>query len=317
MDIALIAVSDGGIAVGKNSVQYNDMRALEQEFVKAGYSAEILFRNEISKALKAKKAIFAHIGTIVNFGGIQQDNLVDCINTINQFNGPVIAFTNDVIDGIKNQDRPGFVKIERPVYYSDPAGITNAEKLTKDLRIAGDITLNQSWIIGYELSKLNDSGLEPRYNYIYGGRNRPKIVKYLKNLVSKDDNGLLYGKISDDVQSKYSFRQKFCFTNRDVMTIDSLGKYSFMFEEKNKTYFTSRVFEQLFSNSIVLFDKKFKELSYFWTDDNTFTTEDELIERVKQPWSLERVKKQHEIAKSFPFKEKINQEVKAIQEIIG
>lgn len=313
----MIAVSDGGIAIGKNSVQYNDMRALQQEFVKAGYSAEILFKNEYSKALKAKKAIFAHIGTIVNFGGIQQDTLKEALNVINQFDGPVIAFTNDVIDGIKNQDRAGFVKIERPVYYADPGGFDNSKKLTKDLQICGGLSLNQSWVIGKNLAKLKDVKTAPKYQYIYGGRNRPKIVKYLKKLTSVDDTGLLYGEINQDVKSKFSFSQKFCFTNRDVRTIDSLGKYSFMFSEKNKNYYTSRVFEQLLSNSIVLFDTEFKELKEFWTDNNTFSNQDELIDRINEPWSWERVKAQHEMVRNFNFDKRINKEAQELVKIIG
>ena len=313
----MIAVSDGSIRQGKNSVQYNDMRAIQQELVAAGYSAEILFRNEIGKAVKAKKALFAHIGTIVNFGGIQQDALKNSLNAINQFDGPVITFTNDVIDGIKNNDRSGFVTIDRPVYYSDPGGINNAEKLTKNLDIISGITLNQSWVIGKKLSERPLLKKEPIYDYIYGGRNRPKIVRYLKKVVKQNSNGLVYGKICQDVSAKYNFSQKFCFTNDDVTTIDSLGKYSFMFYEKNKNYFTSRVFEQLFSNSIVLFDTEFKELKDFWRDDNTFSTPEELQQRISEPWSWERVKKQHEMAKAFDFDSHIQEEARALKKIIN
>lgn len=316
MDVAMIAVSDGGIAIDKNSVQYNDMRALQKEFVEAGYSCEIIFREEISRALKAKKAIFAHVGTIVNFGGEQQDNLVNALTVINNFKGPVIAFTNDLIDGIKNSDRLGFVRIDRPVYYSDPAGIGNAENITKGLEIIGGITLNQSWEIGKQLSQLPELKLVPKYDYIYGGKNRPKIAKYLKEVVKQNDNGVLYGKINQDVVSKYSFTQKYCFSNKDIRIVNSLGKYSFMFYEKNKRYFTSRVFEQLFSNSIVLFDTKFKELECFWTSDNTFTTVDDLIERLKEPWSWERVHKQHEMAKNFDYDSHIQEEANELQKII-
>src|SRR5699024_11393560 len=63
-----------------------------------------------------------------------------------------------------------------------------------------------------------------------------------------------------------------------------------------------RSFEQLFSNSIVLFDKQWKTYECFWRDFNTFDGSVEDLSRMLDvEYDASLVAEQHEFARSFDY----------------
>ena len=74
-----------------------------------------------------------------------------------------------------------------------------------------------------------------------------------------------------------------------------------MMYEAKKDYFYPRVFEQMFSNSIVLFDKMLKQYQCFMDDTNTYSSLEELVKMLNQPYDLDRVEKQHRKLLEFDF----------------
>lgn len=311
---ALTALSDTGLRTEINSIPKNDLLSIKKiiEYDKNN-SADLIDRNEVFK-VHEYDALFIHYGGLVNFGGVQSKHAIELINVINEFKGPVIIFSNDVMNGIDNPKRDGFVRITRPVIYADPKGEIDPTK-TKGLEIIKSITINQTFPIGKFLSEQERVVGEPVYQAIYGGRARPAMFKILKKVASKCDL-VTYHSVAKKIPGSITLKHKKIFSNLELTAVTSLGCYSFIFYEEKKTYFTSRVFEQLFSNSIVLFDTRYKVFSMFWNEHNTFSNEDELLQRLSEPWSWERVKAQHKMASEFDFDKNISEECEQLNEVV-
>lgn len=319
MKTAMIVLSDSGQPKNKPSVSLNDMRAILQIYKVANFDCQILYREDIESlySLNDFDNLFVFYGGLINYGGQQSKYALKTIELINNFDRSVVIFANDVLDPVNNKIRDGFKRIERPVIYASPNGAGGAEKGAIDLNVSDEIEINQSFAIGKALSELQDVSIYPQVDVVYGGRDRPAMKKRLRE-ISHSYSMLVYSNITNSMKDTRAkiFKSKVKFNNAQLRVINSFGRYSLMLYEKNKNYFTSRVFEQLFSNSIVLFDKQFKELSCFWTDDNTFSSLEELQELINQKWTVDRVKAQHEMARSFDFDGYIRKEADELQKII-
>lgn len=317
----MIVLSDTGQPRKKLSVPLNDMHAISEIYKLAGSETHILFREDLEdkSSLNDYDNLFVFYAGLINFGGIQSDASLTVIRLVNDFNGPVIVFDNDVLDPVNNKNRAGFERITRPVVYASPDGIGGAEKGTIDVDVSGELEINQSFVIGKRLSKMNDVVTKPQYDVVYGGRNRPAMRRRLCAIAEKHSL-LAYSNITDALKETNAklLRSGYNFSNAELRVVNSLGKYSLMLKEKNKNYFTSRVFEQLFSNSIVLFDKQWKTYECFWRDFNTFdgTTED-LSRRLETKYDASLVKEQHDFARSFDYDKYIENEAKELAKVIG
>lgn len=320
MKTAMIVLSDTGQPKGKPSVPLNDTRAIFQIYKTAGFDCKILYREDLENLsdLNDFDSLFVFYGDLINFGGKQSKNALKAIELINNFKHSVVIFDNDVLNPVNNKIRDGFERIERPVIYASPDGVGGAEKGAIDLNVSDEIEINQSFVIGKNLSKLQDVSMLPQVDVVYGGRDRPAMRKRLRE-ISKNHTMMVYSHIAKSMKDTHAkiFKSKANFNNAQLRVINSFGRYSLMLYEKKKNYFTSRVFEQLFSNSIVLFDKQFKELSYFWNDDNTFSSLEELQELINQKWTIDRVQKQHEMAKSFDYDAQIKKEASELKRLLS
>ena len=320
MKTAMIVLSDSGQPKGKPSVPLNDMRAISQIYKTAGFDCQILYREDLENLydLNEFDNLFVFYGGLINFGGQQSKNALKTIELINSFQRPVVIFANDVLDPVNNKIRDGFERIERPVIYASPDGVGGAEKGTIDLNVSDEIEINQSFAIGKNLSKLQDVSMFPQVDVVYGGRDRPAMRKRLKE-ISSHHTMMIYSNIAKSMKDTHAkiFKSKAKFDNAQLRVINSFGRYSLMLYEKKKSYFTSRVFEQLFSNSIVLFDKRFKELSCFWNDDNTFSNLEELQELINQKWTVDRVQEQHAMARNFDYDAQIEKEASELKRLLS
>ena len=186
------------------------------------------------------------------------------------------------------------------------------------MNVSDEIEINQSFVIGKNLSKLQDVSMFPQFDVVYGGRDRPAMIKRLKE-ISNHHTMMIYSGIAKSMNDTHTkiFKSKVNFNNAQLRVINSFGRYSLMLYEKKKNYFTSRVFEQLFSNSIVLFDKRFKELSCFWNDDNTFSSLEELQELINQKWTVDRVQEQHAMARNFDYDAQIEKEASELKRLLS
>ena len=321
MRTAMIVLSDAGQTKMKRSVALNDMRAISELYKLIGYDVRILYREDLESitSLSGYDNLFVFYGGLINFGGKQSENAIRIIQLINEFPNKVIVFGNDVMDPVNNKIREGFERINRPVIYASPDGIGGSEAGTVDMEISGEVEINQSFMIGKHLASLPDVAAKPIYDVVYGGRDRPAMRRRLQK-VAQSHSLLTYSKISKSLEgtNAASLNSKYLFDNAQLRVINSLGKYSLMLEEKRKKYFTSRVFEQLFSNSIVLFDKGWPTLNEFWRSDNTFDgSVDDLMVKLDAPYNEKRVAEQHEMARNFNYDKYINQEAEALARILS
>lgn len=317
----MISLSDVGQPRKRLSVPLNDMHAISEIYKLAGSQANILFREDLEDkyTLNDYDNLFVFYAGLVNFGGIQSKASLKVIRLVNDFNGPVVIFNNDVLDPVNNKKRAGFERITRPVVYASPDGIGGAEKGTTDVDVSGELEINQSFVIGKRLSEMSDVVTKPQYDVVYGGRNRPAMRRRLCAIAEKHSL-LAYSNITDALKETNAklLRSGYNFSNAELRVVNSLGKYSLMLKENKKNYFTSRVFEQLFSNSIVLFDKQWKTYECFWRDFNTFDGSVEDLSRILDTeYDASLVAEQHDFARSFDYDTYIENEAKELAKVIG
>ena len=166
---------------------------------------------------------------------------------------------------------------------------------------------------------MSDVVTKPQYDVVYGGRNRPAMRRRLCE-IAKKHSLLAYSNVIEalkDTNAKL-LRSGYNFSNAELRVVNSLGKYSLMLKENKKNYFTSRVFEQLFSNSIVLFDKQWKTYECFWRDFNTFYgSVEDLSRRLDVEYDAGLVAEQHEFARSFDYDAYIENEAKELAKVIS
>ena len=301
-DIAFIVISDAGLRRGRHLVVQNDLWSIGETMKRhTGLTYKIFYRDEMDiNVINKSKILIAGNAGIVNFGGIQSEFVKKSLEVINEFDGPVVFFNCDVKGGFKNDKRDSFVKIERPVYYADPKGIHDPSK--SQFEIIEDLVIDNAFEIGRTLLDHKFPTVKPQYDLVEGGSARTAYIKQLKKIVSMfDGNVLLYDKIAEKVDDVIKLKKKRTFRNYELSIVDSFGKYSLMMYEAKKDYFYPRVFEQMFSNSIVLFDKRLKQYQCFMDDTNTYSSLEELVEMLNQPYDLDRVEEQHRKLLEFDF----------------
>lgn len=316
--VAMTLLSDSGLQRNKRKVALNDIEAIAELYKINGYTPEILYTDDLKAKsdLNEYDTLFIFYGGVILFGGKQSPYLVHLIEMINSFKRNVVIFANDVMDKVVNRnDKPGFVSINRPVYYASPTGSGGSDSETSDFEILADLEINQSFIIGKRLAELPPVEQQPEFKIIYGGRNRPAMVKRL-NALSKRFSFLAYSKIAQALPKATEFKMDTLLNNAELRVLNSFGEYSLMLHEKKKEYFTTRVFEQLLSNSLVMFDRDWEVYMPFWNEWNTFGSMDELIEKIDQPYSKVRLQEQHEMVRSFDFDREIEKQAKALKEVI-
>lgn len=317
----MISLSDVGQPRKRLSVPLNDMHAISEIYKLAGSRTHILFREDLEtkSSLNDYDNLFVFYAGLVNFGGIQSKASLKVIRLVNDFNGPVVVFNNDVLDPVNNKKRAGFERITRPVVYASPDGIGGAEKGTTDVDVSGELEINQSFVIGKRLSKMSGVVTKPQYDVVYGGRNRPAMRRRLCE-IAKKHSLLAYSNVIEALKETNAklLRSGYNFSNAELRVVNSLGKYSLMLKENRKNYFTSRVFEQLFSNSIVLFDKQWKTYECFWRDFNTFDgSVEDLSRKLDVEYDASLVAEQHEFARSFDYDAYIESEAKELAKVIS
>lgn len=321
MRVAMLVLSDAGQTKMKRSVALNDMRAISELYKLIGYDVRVLYREDLESitSLSGYDSLFIFYAGLINFGGKQSENAIRTIQLINEFPNKVVIFGNDVMDPVNNKRREGFERINRPVIYASPDGIGGSKTGTVDMEVSGEVEINQSFMIGKKLASLPDVATKPMYDVVYGGRDRPAMRRRLQK-IAQSHSLITYSKINksmEDTNAK-TLNSKYMFDNAQLRVLNSLGKYSLMLKEKRKKYFTSRVFEQLFSNSIVLFDKGWPTLNEFWRPYNAFDgSVDDLMVKLDVPYSEERVAKQHEMARNFNYDKYINQEAEELARILS
>lgn len=317
-DIAFIVISDAGLRKGRHLVVQNDLWSIGETMKRnAGLTYKIYYRDEMDiETINKSKVLIAGNAGIVNFGGVQSENVKNSLEVINKFDGPVIFFNCDVKGGFKNDKRDNFVKIERPIYYADPKGVHDPSK--SQFEIIEDFVIDNAFEIGRTLLDHEFPVTKPQYDLVEGGSARTAYIKQLKKIVQMfDGRVLLYDKIADKVDGVIKMKKKRTFRNYELSIVDSFGKYSLMMYEAKKDYFYPRVFEQMFSNSIVLFDKRLKQYECFMDDTNSYESLAELVEMLKQPYSEQRVEKQHRKLLDFDFDEREQLTVNNIMRVIN
>lgn len=317
-DIAFIVISDAGLRKGRHLVVQNDLWSIGETMKRnAGLTYKIYYRDEMDiETINKSKVLIAGNAGIVNFGGVQSENVKNSLEIINKFDGPVIFFNCDVKGGFKNDKRDNFVKIERPIYYADPKGVHDPSK--SQFEIIEDFVIDNAFEIGRTLLDHEFPVTKPQYDLVEGGSARTAYIKQLKKIVQMfDGRVLLYDKIAEKVDGVIKMKKKRTFRNYELSIVDSFGKYSLMMYEAKKDYFYPRVFEQMFSNSIVLFDKRLKQYECFMDDTNSYGSLEELVEMLKQPYSEQRVEEQHQKLLDFDFDEREQVTVNNILRVIN
>lgn len=307
MSVALSTIGDQGLVFNKASVDLNDVLAVKQMLKSAGVNVKLLDRDSIEEA-NNYDALLLKCGVIVNWGGKQSEHLKKIINVVNEFDGPVFLMSVDQDFVLPNKERDGFLTINRPVsfLYSGKNASEVVSKQLPDIEVEDSIQFYQGVQIGKQISKLPFVNTKPVYDAVYGGQPRKELLSTL-NDIAENYSLLVYENVRKKVPNAISADFKMFFDNKELRAINSLGKFSFLFYKPKTPWITPRIFEQLCSNSFALFDKCWEATKPFWTDNNTFSSEDELIERMGQEPTENEIKEQHQIAKEFDY-DKYNEE---------
>lgn len=307
MRIAVTSVSDKGLILNRSSVDLNEVVAVQQMLLGSGIDAKILDRDKWND-LKNFDALFIKFGTIINWGGQQSEYLKAGIRMINNFDGPVFMLAVDQDFRFPNKPRAGFELINRPVYFlytgANASGVV--DKVLNGVDVIKSVQFNHCVQIGKEISKLPFIDVKPKYDAIYGGQARRELIPLI-NRIAEKYSVVTYGKMSKKTKNTVHLITKDNFDNEEIRAVNSLGKHSFIFYKPRTPWLTPRIFEQLDSNSMVLFDKRWKATEPFWTDKNTFSSHDELMELMKYEPTENDIKEQHQLSLSFDY-DKYNEE---------
>lgn len=305
--IAITAIGDQGLSLDKSSVDLNDVLAVKGMLDAKGFFTKIIDRNKLDQ-IKDYDVLFVKCGVIVNYGGKQSKHLQNVIQIINDFDGPVLMMSVDQDFILPNQERDGFMTINRPVYflYSGENAKDVAKAQMKDVDVIDAVQFYQGVQVGKQLSDIPFLDIDPIYDAVYGGQARKELLKRLIQ-VSEKYSLLTYGGVKEKVPKSIAINASFNFDSREIRVINSMGKHSFIFFKPKTPWLTPRIFEQLDSNSMVLFDTRWEGTRPFWTDKNTFSSQDELMERMKYEPTEKDIKEQHELSLAFDY-DKYNEE---------
>lgn len=305
--IAITAVGDQGLVLNKSSVDLNDVLAVKGMLDTASFDTKVIDRDNLAKA-HDYDVLFVKCGVIVNWGGTQTKHFQKYIKLINDFDGPVFLMSVDQDFVFPNQEREGFLTINRPVYflYSGKNAKEIANKQLKDFDVIDSAQFYQGVQVGKQLSQMPFLKVEPIYDAVYGGQARKELLKRLVQ-ISESYSLLTYGNVRKKVPKSIGLNGAFDFDSRELRSVNSMGKHSFIFFKPKTPWLTPRIFEQLCSNSMVLFDTRWEATKPFWTDKNTFSSQDELMERMSYEPTKADIDEQHGLALSFDY-DKYNEE---------
>lgn len=303
--VAIVNLSDTGLRFDRSGIDLNECRAVERMLKAGGVQCKLL-DCEHQKEAQNYDVLFVKTGAVDNWGGEQSKHVKNTINEINAFDGPVLMLTVDQDFKLPNKQRKDFVTIDRPVYLLCVGGNMKmiAEKNFPDVNIAGTIQFNHCVEIGRELSKTPFINTKPIYDAVYGGAPRKELLNILGKISEKHSlltffgkNNALHKKLSKTIDAG----TKFWLDNLEMRSLNSLGKHSFIFYKPRTPWLTPRIFEQLDSNSMVLFDTKWKQTEPFWTETNTFSNDEELLELMKHEPTETDIKAQHDLSLAFDY----------------
>lgn len=301
MRVAVTSVSDRCLILSKPSVDLNEVRAVTQIFLDYGIKAEMLDRDHYDEA-NEYDVLFIKWGPVINFGGKQSTNLKKAITMINNFKGKVFMLSVDQDFVYPNTPRDGFDLITRPVYflYTGTNHKEMASKALKGIEVIDTFQFNHCVQIGKDLSKLEFLNVTPKYDAVYGGQARRELIPLI-NLIAKNHSIVTYGKMSQKTIGTIHLLNNKDFDNEEIRAANSLGKFSFIFNKPKTQWLTPRIFEQLDSNSLVLFDTKWEATKPFWTDKNTFSNKEELLERLEYEPTKKDIEEQHQLSLNFDY----------------
>lgn len=302
MKIVVTCICDQKFLLDKSSVNSNDVRGIAEMFKECGINADCIDLNSYDKA-NNYDVLLIKMGVIVNWGGVQSDYLRKGINMINNFKGEVFILSVDQDFIFPNEEREGFIRIERPVHFLY-SGKEHAKLASKELKGFDEIIntgeFNQGVGIGKIISRYPFTNIEPRYDAVYGGQARKELIKLITK-IAKKHSLVAYGQIRGKIKDVVPCYQKVSIDSLELRAINSLGNYSFLFFKPKTRWLTPRIFEQMASNSLAMFDTRWTETKSLWTEHNTFSSFDELFERLEEKPKKEYIEEQHEKFLNFDF----------------
>lgn len=305
--VALSSIGDMKLNFNKSTVDLNDVLAVKHMLENVGIKVNLFNTDNTEIAYKAD-ILFLKCGVIVNWGGQQTENLKSLIDLVNNFDGPVFMMSVDQDFVFPNSEREGFKSIVRPVYflYSGEDHKEQALKQMKGFEIADSFQFYQGVQIGKDLISEPFLNVIPQYDAIYGGQARKELLKTLE-LISRKYSLVTYAGIRKKLDKSIHLPVNFNFDSKELRVVNSLGKHSFLFYKPKTPWLTPRIFEQLDSNSMVLFDTRWKATELFWTDKNTFSSQDELMDLMEYEPTEKDIKEQHKLSLAFDY-DKYNEE---------
>lgn len=302
LSVAITNIGDKGLLPNVSGVDLNECVAISQMFTEYGVKNKIIYRDNLDEANKYD-ALFIKVGVIVNWGGIQTKWLQSTINLINNFNGPVFMLTVDQDSIVPNKERTGFLQITHPIHflYVGKGHSKAADKEVKDLNIIDSHRFNHCVQIGKEIARMQFLTVKPQFDAVYGGQARKELMPLLKKIANQYKL-LVFEQLSEkNIPNAIFSNTKFNFDNAEIRSINSMGNYSFLFFKPKTRWLTPRIFEQMCSNSLAMFDKRWTETKPFWTSFNTFDSFDELLEKIGNKPTEDQINEQHEIVRNFDY----------------
>ena len=303
MRIVITCIGDQKFLLNKSSVNCNDVRGIVEMFKECDIDADCIDVNSYDKA-NNYDVLIIKMGVIVNWGGIQSEYLRKGIEMINNFKGEVFILSVDQDFIFPNEEREGFIRVERPVHFLY-SGKEHAELASKELKGFDEIIntgeFNQGVGIGKIISRYPFTNIEPCYDAVYGGQARKELMKLITK-IAKNYSLVSYGGLRNKIeQYVVPYYEKVAIDSLELRSINSLGNYTFLFFKPKTRWYTPRIFEQMASNSLAMFDTRWTETKSLWTEHNTFSSFDELFERLKDKPKKEYIEEQHEKFLDFDF----------------
>ena len=238
---------------------------------------------------------------------------------MNSFKGKVVLFFNDVMVNPRNDMRDEFVHVKRPIYLANPIEPEIAVQSVINFNVIDAVQMNQSWTIGKKLAERKEDETEPLFDLAYGGRNRPGVLKELKEIFGKVKSGVVFNGVAKELKGgaikELNITKK--VDNSLFREMISLGKYTVIPYEKKKDYVTSRMFETMTSNAITLFNKKEVKVEGLVLPELQYETPQEAAEIINGEYNEKLLQEQHEIVRKFDFDKHIEQEAEAFRKMLS
>lgn len=317
MNIGITVIGDKKLSLAQSSVNLNDVVGIDIMFKHCGYDSEIIETSNLAERAKEFDCLIFKAGPIINFGGKQSKHLQTEINVINNFKGPVVIYSVDQDWILPNKERAGFLTINRPVFFAYSGKNHNAisKKQMKDVEVLGTAEFNQAFGIWKLIAGHSTPNISPRYDAVYCGQARAELMPIIKR-ISQKFSLLTWGSINKKLSNSKKLNTHTNFSSVELVALNSLGKYTFLFFKPKTRWITPRICEQMASNSLVLFDKRWTETKSFWTDFNTFDSEEELLSKMSANPTEEQLKIQHKIFSDYDVEAKTKEHVANVIRLI-